>query len=147
VQWHKSPPTLVDRFGEIVPDDPRVERRLMFGYPAAFVGGNMFMGLHQENLVVRLAQDARAELLAVKGASTFEPMAGRPMREYVVVPAKVYDDDDAMRRWASRALAYGASLPAKGAKGAKTAKPKRGPSPKATKGTTAKLGARKTASR
>jgi hypothetical protein len=44
MSWRKSPDALVEKFSQIVPPDPRVERRKMFGYPAAFVGGNMFIG-------------------------------------------------------------------------------------------------------
>jgi hypothetical protein len=44
VAWKKSPPALVERFEAIVPALSGAERRKMFGYPAAFVGGNMFAG-------------------------------------------------------------------------------------------------------
>ena len=40
MKWRKSSETLVQKFAELVPQDPRVERRKMFGYPAAFTGGN-----------------------------------------------------------------------------------------------------------
>ncbi len=111
--WRKSPEELIERFGELVPRDPRVEQRKVFGYPAAFAGGNMFMGLHQDNLILRLPEPHRADLLSLDGASVFEPMPGRPMREYVVVPPALLSDSDAIRLWAARALDYGASLPGK----------------------------------
>lgn len=85
----------------------------MFGYPAAFVGGNMSTGLHQDAWMVRLPEGARAELLALDGARVFEPMAGRPMREYVVLPPSVVGDDAALDLWVARSIAYAASLPAK----------------------------------
>jgi len=88
----------------------------MFGYPAAFVGGNMFMGLHQENLILRLSEQQRSAFLSINGASVFEPMPGRPMREYVVVPEAMVPDSSALRVWTSRALEYAASLPSKKAK-------------------------------
>jgi hypothetical protein len=43
--WQKSPAALIARFDELLPKDPRVARRKMFGYPAAFVNGRMFAGL------------------------------------------------------------------------------------------------------
>jgi TfoX/Sxy family transcriptional regulator of competence genes len=116
MSWRKSPEALVQRFSEIVPSDPRVERRKMFGYPAAFVGRNMFMGLHQENLILRLPEQLRSEFLSIKGASVFEPMPGRPMREYVVVPEPMLADSSALRVWTGRSLEYAASLPSKKAK-------------------------------
>jgi TfoX/Sxy family transcriptional regulator of competence genes len=64
MSWRKSTDALKDLFLRTLPDDPRVERRSMFGYPCAFAGGSMFAGLHQENLIVRLGEVERAELLA-----------------------------------------------------------------------------------
>jgi len=58
--WAKSPPALVDAFAAALPDDPRVERRSMFGYPAAFANGQLFTGLHQSDLMVRLGDTDRA---------------------------------------------------------------------------------------
>ena len=91
--WKKSSTALVEAFHPALPGDGRVERRQMFGYPCAFVNRNMFTGLHEENLVVRLDADARAELLRVKGARAFEPMPGRVMREYVAVPPASLDSN------------------------------------------------------
>ncbi|MEA2500119.1 MAG: hypothetical protein QOH66_1299 [Actinomycetota bacterium] len=82
----------------------------------------MFMGLHQHNMVLRLPDGARAELLAMEGAATFEPMAGRPMKEYVVVPATLLASPEDLEPWVARALEYGGSLPPKKAKA--KAKPK-----------------------
>jgi TfoX/Sxy family transcriptional regulator of competence genes len=83
----------------------------MFGYPAAFVGGNMFTALHEHRLIVRLPENARAEL-TFRGGTSFAPM-GRPMREYLVVPPAMEPDRRALRTWMSRALDYAATLPKK----------------------------------
>ena len=120
--WTKSPPELVEVFEAVFPGPPAVARQ-MFGYPAGFVNGNMFMGLHQDNLVLRLPDGPRAELLATEGAATFEPMAGRPMKEYVTVPAWLLAAPEALEPWVATALAHGASLPPKKAKAKAKAKP------------------------
>lgn len=120
-KWKKSSPQLVETFQTAVPDGPGVERRQMFGYPCAFVNGNKFPGLHEERLIVRLPEGQRAELLAADGAAVFEPTKGRPMREYVVVPPAMLDDEKALRTWMRRARDYAASLPAKVKKSAKPA--------------------------
>ena len=109
MKWKKSPLELIAVFDSVVAGPPAV-RRSMFGYPAAFVNGNMFMGLHQSNMVLRLGEGARQEFLAISGARTFEPMAGRPMREYVVVPPSLLQDCEKLERWVGRALAHGLSL-------------------------------------
>jgi len=109
MQWKKSPQELIDTFEAVMPLAPAVLRK-MFGYPAAFVNGNMFMGLHQENMIVRLSEPAREKLLKTAGARIFEPMPGRPMREYVILPASVIQDKEKLRFWVAQALEYGLTL-------------------------------------
>ena len=84
----------------------------MFGYPAAFVNGNMATGLHQADWMVRLGEPERAALVA-KGGHPFEPMPGRPMREYVVLPKAVLGERRALAQWVKRGVDYTASLPPK----------------------------------
>lgn len=76
-----------DLFRAVLSGDPRVHTRPMFGNPAAFVNRNMFSGLFGDELFVRLPEAERTVLLREPGAHLLEPMAGRPMREYVVLPA------------------------------------------------------------
>jgi len=73
-------------FESVLPKDPRVSTRPMFGQVAAFVNGNMFMGLFGDDLFVRLSDTDQKLLLKEKGASPFTPMEGRPMKGYVVTP-------------------------------------------------------------
>jgi TfoX/Sxy family transcriptional regulator of competence genes len=121
--WRKSPPELIDAFDAVVPGPP-AERRSMFGYPCCFVGGNMFMGLFQDQLHLRLGEGDRVKLIAL-GARVFEPMAGRPMREYVSLPPSLIADRKRLREWATRSLDYAKSIPAKQPKASKrAAKPK-----------------------
>ena len=113
MNWRKSSEAMIQKFSELVPSDARVERRKMFGYPAAFAGSNLFMSLFQESLILRLPDELRAGFVASTGASTFEPMPGRLMREYVVVPEGLLADPLTLRTWADRALEYAVSLPSK----------------------------------
>ena len=81
--------------------------------PALFVGGNLVTGLFADQWMIRLGDDDRAELLALPGATPFEPMAGRTMKGYAVLPADVVADDPALDGWLRRAIALGRTLPAK----------------------------------
>ena len=85
----------------------------MFGYPCAFENGQMFAGLFGDGLFVRLGEAGRAELLAIEGAAPFSPMEGRPMKEYVVLPPAMLEDEEAVKGWMSRGLAYARTLPGK----------------------------------
>jgi TfoX/Sxy family transcriptional regulator of competence genes len=90
-----------------------VDRRAMFGYPAAFVNGNMLASIFQDRIMVRLGDADRAKALAIKGARLFEPMPGRAMKEYVDLPPAVVHDGAALGGWMERAKDYAASLPPK----------------------------------
>src|SRR5262245_45706790 len=107
-----TPADVTKAFDAALPDDPRLERRKMFGFPAGFVGGKMFAGTFGESVVVKLPEAERARALE-QGASSFEPMPGRVMREYVVVPPPALADGAALRGWVQRAFDYVAALPPK----------------------------------
>jgi TfoX/Sxy family transcriptional regulator of competence genes len=95
------------------------ERRKMFGYPCSFVNGNMFAGLFQTGLFLRLSEPDRAAFLKLPGATRFEPMPGRPMREYVTAPTDMVHRPGLVAKWLSRAYTYASSLPAKAGKAAR----------------------------
>jgi TfoX/Sxy family transcriptional regulator of competence genes len=103
-----------DYFRSILPPDPRVEVKPMFGNVAGFVNGNMFVGLFGSDVGVKLADADREQLLA-EGGGPFGP-AERPMGGYVALPASWRDDRTRGVSWAERALAHVATLPPKAAK-------------------------------
>lgn len=109
--WTKSPQGLIDLFEELLPDDPRVERSKMFGYPCIFVGGNLCAGLHQSTMLARLSPADAAALPG--GPKPFEPMPGRPMKGYVLVPDETLADEAELAALVVRAVAFTASLPPK----------------------------------
>lgn len=122
--WRKAPEELVELFHEIVPQEPLANHRKMFGYPSCFVNGNLFSGLHQENMIMRLSETDREEFLKIEGASLFEPMPGRVMREYVCAPTAMFSDKQELFNWMKRSFEYASGLPEK-----KRKKRKNGPTP------------------
>ena len=114
MKWRKPQEDLIQLLHDVIPEGQApVEFKPMFGGPCYWTGGNMFAAVHQESLFARLDEKDRAELLAQPGAHLFEPMEGRPMKEYVVFPDALLTDRDALRGWMARGLAYAASLPPK----------------------------------
>jgi TfoX/Sxy family transcriptional regulator of competence genes len=112
--WRKPPQKLVEYLDSVIPDGPApVEFRPMFGGPCYWTGGNMFAAIHQESMIVRLSEEDRQTLLREPEAALFEPMEGRPMREYVVIPPQIVEDREAVRFWLAKGLAFTASLPPK----------------------------------
>jgi len=100
----------------LLPKKQEISIRPMFGNLAAFVRGNLSVGLYGEDLFVRLAEPDRVELLANNGAALFEPMEGRKMKEYVVVPRHWRSDPNKIRPWVARSLEYAGRMPAKAKK-------------------------------
>jgi TfoX/Sxy family transcriptional regulator of competence genes len=106
-------------FRSLLPEDPEVEVKPMFGNLGAFVHGNMFAGLFGSAVGVRLAEPDAGELAAVDGSGPFGP-AERPMGGYLSLPAGWRDDADLAAQWVDKARAYVGSLPPKVKKPKKT---------------------------
>ena len=102
-------------FSKLVPDEPAVTLKPMFGNLSAFVNGNMFCGLFGEDLFVRLPDDESAAVRK-QGGRNFEPMAGHAMKGYVVVPASWRTKPAPAVALIKRALALTRAMPAKAAK-------------------------------
>ena len=102
-------------FSKLVPDEPAVTLKPMFGQLSAFVNGNMFCGIFGEDLMVRLPEP---EIAAVKqqGGRDFEPMAGHKMSGYVIVPGDWRAKPAPAVVLVKRALAHTRGMPAKAPK-------------------------------
>jgi hypothetical protein len=72
----------------------------------------MFMGLFGDEVVLRLPDDER-EQVTKAGGRQFEPMPGRPMTGYVIVPEAWRDEPNTLSSWVDRSLAWVEQLPPK----------------------------------
>ena len=108
-------PTDADRarFAALVPDDPDVVIKPMFGNLGAFINGNMFMGLFGADVGVKLPGADRDRLLEEPGAGPFGP-AERPMANYVTLPNNWTARK--AKAWTAKACAHAAALPPKSPK-------------------------------
>jgi TfoX/Sxy family transcriptional regulator of competence genes len=120
MKWKPAPAELVRRFDDAIKGFPQAKPKKIFGYPAAFVNGNMMAGLFQDSMMVRLAPDDLAAFREATGAELFEPMPGRVMREYAVVPQSIVKSEAKLRRVLADSLRHASSLPAKVAKARRT---------------------------
>jgi TfoX/Sxy family transcriptional regulator of competence genes len=115
----KADPALAQYFKTIVPEDPRVTIKPMFGNLSAFVNGNMFMSVYGKDLFVRLPEAQQSEMLKHKGAGPFEPVPGRAMSGYIVMPRSWREDQPGtMKKWIANSLEFAAKLPPKKKKAA-----------------------------
>jgi hypothetical protein len=100
---------LATRVREVLGDRPGLVEKQMFGGLAFLVGGNMACGVRGEDLIVRVAADAA---LGEPGARPFD-LTGRPMKGWLLVDPDGHAEDEDLRRWVDRGLAYAGSLPPK----------------------------------
>ena len=113
-KFEKSSPEIVARFEAVLDRvGPEATRRKMFGYPCAWVGGNMATGLFAESWWVRLPPDRLAAVMASGEGRPFQVMPGRDMKGYAALPAEALADDRRIDAWVREALDYTATLPPK----------------------------------
>jgi len=94
--------------------DFECQPRKMFGCPCYFVNNNMFCGVHEDSIILRLSP---ADLEQVKGeydeVAQFDPMGGRPMREYVTIPDTLASDEPVLASLLGRSYGFTSALPPK----------------------------------
>ena len=87
--WKKSSAEAVERFVGALPTDAAGGRRKMFGYEACFVNGGFWAGMYQEEIVIKLPPEVKAQTAELSAAKQFDPMGGRPMKNWWIVPRPV----------------------------------------------------------
>lgn len=82
-----TPASTLERF-EAICAELGAESGTMFGMKTLKAGGKAFAGVFGAALVFKLGGESHATALALAGATLFDPSGmGRPMKEWVVVPA------------------------------------------------------------
>ena len=61
-KWQKPSEQTIAIYQNIVSQLDGVEKRTMFGCPCAFVNGNMFFGVFQDQLFLRMGDEQREQL-------------------------------------------------------------------------------------
>ncbi len=113
MSWSAPAPELVELFEQTVATDPRIERRTLFGCPAAFLGGHLVATVFREQFVLKLGPADLTRLHEGRVPVPFEPLEGRRMRELYVVPRGVVGDRETLDEWIAAALDRVAAWPPK----------------------------------
>jgi len=85
----------------------------MFGGIAFLLRGNMCVGIHKDELIVRLAAEATDQALREKHTRVFDLSGGRTMKGWILVQPKGLATDAALGKWVGVGLDYAATLPPK----------------------------------
>lgn len=79
----------------------------IFGHKGLKVQGKVFVFYNEPNIVVKLKSDDVVRALKLNGAKNFDPMGGKPMREWVEIP---YGDHKQWFEYSLKGMAYVKSL-------------------------------------
>ena len=84
----------------------------MFGGVGFLLDGNMCVGVWQNSLIARIGLDAYDAALDEPHVVEFD-ITGRPMRGWVMVEPDGLENDESLRDWLNRAIAFVQTLPRK----------------------------------
>jgi TfoX/Sxy family transcriptional regulator of competence genes len=103
---------LAKRVRALLNDAKGVVEKKMFGGIAFLVRGNMSVGVHRTELIVRVDPEETDAALREPGVRIFD-ITGRPMKGWLLVASSAVSDKKALAKWVRRGVAYATSLPAK----------------------------------
>ena len=88
-----------------------VEKK-MFGGVAFLIHGNMSVGIHKDELIVRLPPEETEQALKTPGARIFD-ITGRPMKGWLLVGGAGVKGAASLKKWVQRGVTFASSLPKK----------------------------------
>ena len=89
-----------------------ISERKMFGGLCLMLHGNMFAGVMQDELMLRVGPDRFDAALAKPGARPMD-FTGRPMVGYIYVAAPAFAAETGLKSWLNEALGFVQTLPPK----------------------------------
>ncbi len=90
-----------------------ITQKELFGGIAFLLGGNMCVGIHGEDLIVRIEPSTTEAMLKEPGAKPFD-LSGRPaMAGWLLVAPAGYRTEAALQIWVARGVGFASSLPKK----------------------------------
>ncbi|MBU1101559.1 MAG: TfoX/Sxy family protein [Bacteroidetes bacterium] len=91
---------------------PGLVEKKMFGGIAFLLHGNMSVGVHKDDLIVRVGPDSHDDSLAKPHTRVFD-ITGRSMKGWVMVHPEGHEDEKALSSWIEKGLDFAATLPKK----------------------------------
>lgn len=113
MKWKKPAENLVAFLDERL-SSIECEKRKMFGQYAYFLNGNMFTGVFQSDVFLRLSPEFKRELMDQDSRiQDFEPRKGQIMKEYILIPSETLSDEKGFSELLSSSIEYVSHLPQK----------------------------------
>ena len=89
---------LAGRIRKVVGARPGVVEKKMFGGVAFLLDGNMSVGVHRDEMIVRIAPEATDAALREKGVRLFD-VTGRPMKGWLLVGPEAIETAAGLKAW------------------------------------------------
>jgi hypothetical protein len=106
---------LAGRVRELLGKRKGIAEKKMFGGLAFLLNGNMSVGLHGAELIVRIDPGKTDAALAKPHTRIFD-ITGRPMKGWILVKPAGTAGDAALIEWVRKGADYAGSLPKKGSR-------------------------------
>src|SRR5947199_1062986 len=90
-----------------------ITEKEMFGGIAFLLGGNMCVGVHGDDLIVRIEPSTTEAMLKEPGAKPFDLAGARAMAGWLLVAPAGYRTETTLRTWVARGVGFASSLPKK----------------------------------
>ena len=103
---------LANRVRQILSGVSGVAERKMFGGLAFLVQGNMSVGVHGSELIVRIDPSMTDSALEKPSVRIFD-LSGRPMKGWLLVSGKAVSQQKALASWVNQGVSFARSLPPK----------------------------------
>jgi hypothetical protein len=103
---------LADRIRKALKGTKGVVEKHMFGGVAFLLNGNMCVGVHKDEMIVRLDAAETESALAEKATRVFD-LSGRPMKGWILVGPAGIRTVAGLSRWIDRGRLFASSLPKK----------------------------------
>ena len=101
---------LADKIRKETKGQPGISEKKMFGGLAFLVNGNMSVGIHGNELIVRIVPDQTEAALKQPGARIFN-ITGRPMKGWLLIGAEGISDPKTLKKWIRTGIDFASSLP------------------------------------
>lgn len=82
----------------------------MFGGIAFMINGNMCVGVHKDELIVRIEPDETDIAVAKKHTRIFDLSGGRPMKGWILVAPAGLKTEPALAKWVQMGIGYALAL-------------------------------------
>ena len=103
---------LAERVSATIATVPMLEEMKMFGGVGYLLSGNMAVGVHKNNLIVRVGHEGFEEKMSMPHTVPFD-ITGKAMKGWLMVEPGGVESDEDLNYWIDQGVNFAQSLPPK----------------------------------